>query len=217
MRKVVYLIDQPLDNRNYERFGIQAWLERNWEVEVWDLTPWAHPRVWRSFIEFGKKIRELAGYFPVASGRDLANRLSMSGQINYFLDLTSESYHSIRAKIALQRAGAMRVVCPGGSIPIPDRADIGLVDKLARVIAKGPRGSLKWLNSAFIHKVVAPRIAIGLAIVSGEQSIAGVRHGTEMIRTHNFDYDIYLALTKSPPMPTGRYAVFIDQDYCFHP
>jgi len=50
MKKVVILIEQPLDERNYQRFGIQTWLERNWLVEVCDLTPWAHPRVWQSFI-----------------------------------------------------------------------------------------------------------------------------------------------------------------------
>jgi hypothetical protein len=217
MRKVVYLTDQPLDERNYERFGIQAWLERHWAVEAWDLTPWAHPHVWRTFIEFGNHVRKFVGYFPIASRRELINRLSISGPINYFVDLTSENYQSIRAKISLGRAGAVRIVCPGGSIPIPDRAEIGAVAKLARVIAKRPRGVWKLLSSAFFQKVVAPRIATGLAIVSGEQSIADVKHRGEMIRTHNFDYDIYLALIRSPPTTAGRYAVFIDQDYCFHP
>jgi hypothetical protein len=50
MRKTVYLIDQPLDERNYERFGVRVWLERQWALEVWDLTPWAHPAVWQDFI-----------------------------------------------------------------------------------------------------------------------------------------------------------------------
>jgi hypothetical protein len=217
MKKVVILIEQPLDDRNYQRFGIQTWLERNWVVEVWDLTPWAHPRVWRSFIAYGNKIREFAGYFPVASGSELANRLSISDQTNYFVDLTGENYQSVRAKISLQRAGAIRIVCPGGTIPIPDKVDIGPMAKLAQVIAKGPRGSLRWLSSAFFHKVVGPRIATGFAVISGEQAIARVRNRGELIRTHNFDYDIYLALIKAPAVAATRYVVFIDQDYCFHP
>jgi len=217
MKKVVILIEQPLDERNYQRFGIQTWLERNWLVEVWDLTPWAHSRVWRNFIAFGNKIKEFAGYFPVASGSELANRLSISGKTNYFVDLTGENYHSVRAKMSLQRAGAIRIVCGGGTVPIPDRVDIGLVAKLAQLIAKGPRGSVGWLSSAFFHKVVAPRIATGFEVISGEQSIARVRDRGEMIRAHNLDYDIYLALIKAPAVAATRYAVFIDQDYCFHP
>jgi len=217
MKKVVILIEQPLDDRNYHRFGIKTWLERNWLVEVWDLTPWAHPRVWRNFIAFGNKIKEFAGYFPVASGSELANRLSISGQANYFVDLTSENYHSVRAKISLQRAGAIRIVSLGGSLPTPDRVDIGPMARLAQVIAKGPRGTLRWLSSAFFHKVVAPRIATGFAVISGEQSIARARDRAEMIRTHNLDFDIYLALIKAPAVAATPFVVFIDQDYCFHP
>jgi hypothetical protein len=217
MRKVVYLIDQPLDERNYERFGVQRWLEHNWTVEVWDLTPWAYPTVWRTFIELRSDLRRFDGYFPIASRREMRTRLSVSSWIKFFVDLTGDSYQSIQAKISLVRTGAIRIVCPGGSIPIPDRTDIGLVRKFAGLVAKGPIGFWKWLSSAFFHKLVAPRIPIGMAIVSGEQSIHGVRRGGEIIRTHNFDYDIYLALMKSPSGAKGRYAVFIDQDYCFHP
>jgi hypothetical protein len=217
MKKVVILIEQPLDDRNYQRFGVQTWLERNWVVEVWDLTPWAHPRVWRNFIAFGNKLKEFAGYFPVASSSELENRLSIPDQTNYFVDLTSENSHSVRAKISLRRAGAIRIVCLGGSIPTPDRVDIGPVAKLAQIIAKGPRGSLRWLSSAFFHKVVGPRIPTGFAAISGEHSIAGVRNRGKIIRTHNFDYDIYLSLIKAPAVAATRYLVFIDQDYCFHP
>ncbi len=35
-KRVVYLIEQPLDERNFQRFGIQAWIDRKWNVEVWD-------------------------------------------------------------------------------------------------------------------------------------------------------------------------------------
>jgi hypothetical protein len=217
MKKVVILVEQPLDERNYQRFGIQTWLQRNWLVEVWDLTPWAHPRVWRNFIAFGNKIKEFAGYYPLASGSQLASRLSTVSQINYFVDLTSENYQSVRAKLSLQRAGAIRIVCAGGSMPVPDRVAIGLMARLAQVLAKGPRGALSWLSSAFFHKVVAPRIATGFAVVSGEESTAPFRNSGEMIRTHNLDFDIYLALIKAPAVAATRYLVFIDQDYCFHP
>jgi hypothetical protein len=217
MRKVVFLIDQPLDERNYERFGIRTWLERNWEVEVWDLTPWAQATVWRSFVEFGSKIRDFAGYFAIASRRQLARRLLRAGLIEYFVDLSGQTFQTIRAKLALERAGAVRIVCAGGSMPTPDRTPLGLMAKLAKVAARGPKGATKWLCDSFFQRLVAPHITTGMAIVSGEQSIADVKNCAEIIRTHNFDYDIYLALSKSTKLAAERYALFIDQDYCFHP
>ena len=38
MRVVIYLITSPLSKRNYNRFGIQRWLDRGWEVKVFDFT-----------------------------------------------------------------------------------------------------------------------------------------------------------------------------------
>jgi hypothetical protein len=217
VRKIVFLTDQPLDQRNYDRFGLQAWIDRNWAVEAWDLTPWAHRQVWRSFKSFGNELKQFSGYFQISSARELSQRLSSSGQIDYFIDLTNENYQTVRAKIALDRSGAIRIVCAAGSIPVPDRAEIGLARKLAQTLAKGPAGALKWLSHAFFQKIVAPRIATGVTIVSGERSVAAVRGRPQIIKTHNFDYDIYLGLSKSARTPGGRYVVFVDQDYCFHP
>ncbi len=53
MRKLVYIISQPFDERNYDRFGIQAWVDKGWHVEVWDLTPWLLPAVWKNFLKNG--------------------------------------------------------------------------------------------------------------------------------------------------------------------
>jgi hypothetical protein len=42
------------------------------------------------------------------------------------------------------------------------------------------------------------------------------RSSLGVIKAHNFDYDIYLKLMRSGPVGADDYAVFIDQDYCFH-
>ena len=119
MNKIVYLTDQPFDERNYDRFGIQAWIDRNWAVEVWDLTPWAHPRMWRDFMDYGRSPKRFAGYFPIRSWRELAPRYRACRQIKYFIDLTGETFHSLRVKLPLARTGAARISCALGSIPDP--------------------------------------------------------------------------------------------------
>ena len=45
-RQVVYLINFPLSKRNYDRFGIQRWLDRGWKVKVFDFTKILKPEYW---------------------------------------------------------------------------------------------------------------------------------------------------------------------------
>jgi len=217
MKRVVYLIDQPFDERNFQRFGIQVWIDRRWNVEVWDLTPWAHPHVWKNFAERGHRVKMFPGYFPLKSQSDLMIRVRAAPAIQCFVDLAGDNFHSIRAKWALRRAGAARVVCASGSIPLPDPdASRGMISKLGKLIAMGPRGAGRWLSNAFFAKVVAPLIPADLAVISGTQSLTLAHNSRGVIKAHNFDYDIYLELEKSEADSSGRYAVFIDQDYCFH-
>jgi hypothetical protein len=216
-RRVVYLIDQPFDERNFHRFGVQAWIDRQWDVEVWDLTPWAHPQVWHSFTERGHRLKEFAGYFPVASRSDFLRRLRGPRAIEYFIDLAGDSFHSVAARWALKRAGAARIVCATGSMPLPDRAgNRSPAARLRKLVAQGPRGGWKALSGALINKAVAARIPPDLAVISGTQSMTLARNGKGVIKAHNFDYDIYLALQRSAVTHAAPYAVFIDQDYCFH-
>ncbi|MDO9372303.1 MAG: hypothetical protein Q7U07_06905 [Gammaproteobacteria bacterium] len=217
MSKVVYLIDQPLDERNYDRFGIQAWIDRGWDVEVWDLTSLAYPRVWQNYIESGRKLKEFEGHFPITSKSQLEHRYSSLARIGYFIDLTSDNYCSIRVKMRLIQMGAIRVTCAIGSIPEPgDGQKFGFVRKSKKAIAKGPIKSFKWLIDAFVRKVAAPFTKPGLVVVSGEKSIRSAGNDCGILKAHNLDYDIFLRLAESRSVLAGEYAVFIDQDYCFH-
>ncbi len=217
MRKVVYLIEQPLDSRNFERFGIQVWVDRNWTVEVWDLTPWAHPQVWNDYVESGREFKEFAGYFPIPSISVLRIRISNCEAVEWFVDLTGENYCSLRVKSSLVRRGAKRIICQTGSIPVPlGTVESGLASRLRRAVAKGPNEFLKLFSSAILRKCAAYFFKPHLAVVSGERSISSAGKSRAFLRAHSFDYDVYLNLAKSTCAPAGEYAVFIDQNLCFH-
>jgi hypothetical protein len=112
--------------------------------------------------------------------------------------------------------GAKRIVCAVGTLPVPERAGT-LASKLGKALSKGPMGGWKWFSAAFFTRVVAPRIPADLAVISGTESMTLARLRGEVIRAHNFDYDIYLELTASvTPKVSDECLVFIDQDYCFH-
>jgi hypothetical protein len=218
MSKIVYLTDQPFDERNYDRFGIQAWIDRNWSVEVWDLTPWAHPRMWRDFTHYGRKPKRFTGYFAISSWSELALRYRECKQIKYFIDLTGESYQSLRVKLSLARAGAARIACALGSIPEPEPSHRrGFAGRFRKALTMGPRGALRALRDRVFSKTAAAFAAPRLVVVGGRTSVHSVGSERAIIRAHNFDYDIYLKLARSGGAAAEKYAVFVDQDYCFHP
>jgi hypothetical protein len=216
MKKIVYLIEQPLDKRNYDRMGIQTWVDRGWNVEVWDLTPLAHPLVWQKFMESGNTVHEFGGYFPLALKSQLAARHSQRGRIGYFIDFTGDDYYPLRAKMSLIRNGVMRVSCSTGLLPEETQNQCGFVSKLSGLVAKGPVGALKGLTKALVRRLAGPLIRPGLVVVSGKKSVVSTGYNHETVQAHNLDYDIYLAL-KATEVPAEEYAVFIDQDLCFHP
>lgn len=216
MRKIVYLIEQPLDTRNFDRFGIQTWIDRGWTVEVWDLTGLAYPRVWEDFIGSGGSLSKFEGYFPLASKSQLDYRFSRLGKIEFFIDLTGDNWRAVRVKISLKRRGAKRVICAAGSIPLPDQGkSTGIVRRLADEFSKGIT-AFGWLVGALVHKFTNPFFRPDLLVVSGEKSIPSSEDNQEIIRAHNLDYDIYLTLIKSMCAKPAN-AVFLDQNICFHP
>jgi hypothetical protein len=219
MRKIIYLIEQPLDERNFDRFGIQHWIDRAWTVEIWDFTPLAHPAVWRDFLASERPLSEFAGYFPIASKSELKTRLRVLGPVDHFVDFTGEGYVTLSVKAALVWKGARRVICAPGSIPAPgDALHPGVLARLRALSAKGAPFAARALAMALARRLLARAIRPALAVVSGENSIAAAGPVEEILKVHSFDYDIYLKVARHPGGVRGpRYAVFIDQDLCFHP
>lgn len=221
MSKIVYLIEQPLDERNYKRFGIQTWIDRGWDVEVWDLTPLTRPGVWQQFIESGRKVENTASHFPVTSKNRLKYLYSRVGKIGHFIDLTGDDFYTIRVKMFLIRIGATRVRCWAGSIP-----DIGEVHKRSLAckfrenFSKGSNKGFKWLAQVFLMKLAIPFVRPGLVIVTGTKSLREATNSQQnqnALKVHNFDYDLFLKHKESIGLTAKEYAIFIDQDICFHP
>jgi hypothetical protein len=218
MSKIVYLVDQPFDERNYERFGVQLWIERGWSVEVWDLTPWVNAPLWRMFGASGRELRHFPGYYAIGSGREVLRRRREAGRIAYCIDLTSDRWRTLRARLSLARAGAVRITCALGSMPAPDPAQgSGLTGRIRRALALGPLGTLVAVRDILFARAAALLAAPGWSVIAGTRSFDTTSSARGVIRAHNFDYDIFLRLGGRAAAPAGGYAVFIDQDYCFHP
>lgn len=217
-KKILYLIEQPLSQRNFDRFGIQNWLERGWNVEIWDLTPWAHPDVWRRNGSEGIRSIEYAGYVPLASAQDFEEKMRSLNGITHFIDLAGENFPVLKVRRRLIRTGAIRVICATGSIPDPNEGKKkAFIPRLVAKLRTGPLHPGKLIGSVVWSRLTAKYASPGLHVISGTKSMPDGVPEDRIIRAHNLDYDNFLKLAAtSAAVPAGEYAVFIDQDYCYH-
>jgi hypothetical protein len=217
-RKVVYLLDQPFDPRNLQRFGVQRWIDRGWEAEVWDLAPLVHPLGWRTFVEGGRATASFAGHFLIETWAHLDERFRQSGPIDYYIDFSGERFDAVRVKLRLRRRGAKRIVCALGSLPTLGAPPAGWLGKVWAAFRLGPRVFGRRIAAAARHRIVAWRASPDVLVVSGTRSLGLVAQwpGREVIRAHNFDYDLHLRHRLDVPS-TSAGVVFLDQDFCFHP
>lgn len=221
VKTVAYLIDQPLDHRNYDRFGIESWIKRGWVINIFDITPISRPAAWQDFIKRGGVLKELTYYFPILSFGALISIHKTFRQADYFIDLTGTSLYSIAINIAFKFNGTIRIVCALGSIPQFKsnseqslRQEIGKLIKggfieSSRLISRRLAGKLLRKLSRYINKP-------GFGVVSGAESFQAVQSARKLIYAHNLDYDIFLRIEHVSNLPQNKYIVFIDQDNCFH-
>jgi hypothetical protein len=209
--KIVYLIDQPLDAWNRERFGVQVWFDRGWDVEVWDLTPLRQPRVWQ---QFAADVRQttLPEHYPIASHRQLRERYARLANVGHYIDLASNTYHSARVKLQLARRDVTRVVCSTGTIPEPsDVQRATFVGRVRTAIERGPIQTLQWVDEMAAGLVTSRFAKPGIVVVSGEKSVPS-DGAFELLWAHNLDYDNYLRARDKPSRAAQPSALFIDQD-----
>jgi len=220
MSKVIYLVSQPIDEWNFERFGIQSWIDRGWNVEIWDFTPRLHPRAWTYFFETGHKLKEFEGYFPITSIRQLNARYVALGKIECYIDFAGYYSFTTWVKMRLSRMGAMRVTDITNSLPIVKSADkCNLACKVRKLLARHPVAIFEFLVNAFMDRWSATLIRPGLVVVTGEKSFnsaINAGYSQEILKAHNFGYDFYLKMLSSQESTVGDYAVFLDQDLCFN-
>jgi len=221
MNKIIYLIEQPLDERNFSRFGIQNWIDNGWHVEIWDLTPLAYPVVWQHFNESEHQLVSYDKYYPVMVKNDLSKLYKTHKAADYFVDLTGISLNAIRVKLYLIRTGAIRITCSNGDMPT--------LDIKKNRVSTGKPASFTFSTLITVYKGVLEKIAYrlirhyfksGISVVAGKQSLSEAQSGysgRDIIKAHNFDFDMYLTLSKLNSIPSNCNAVFIDQDLCFHP
>lgn len=220
MSKIVYLIEQPLNQWNYDRLGIHIWLDRGWDVEVWDLAHYLHPRIFENSINGNVKVFD--GYFYIASKEQLEHRYAEVDKPLYYVDCIGDEWRHARIKLRLAQIGVKRVVSFLGSVAgiplISPSAGVKsrLANRLRLSIDMGPVKSFKWLMGAVLPNIAVKFYKPDLIVVGGEISIPAGIGKRKVLKAHNLDYDVYLMLKETVGVMESDSAVFIDQNLCLH-
>lgn len=210
-------MEQPLDERNFDRFGIQTWIDRKWHVEIWDLTQISFPALIEDLTKSDYTSKDFIELYLITSMKQLRTRSIESGHVDCYVDFMGWSYSSIYAKALLKRMKAIRLELSTGCIPskFDSKQDnllatnIGLIQKIAFK-------SFKSLFGSLFYKIAAYLLRPELYVASGEVSLRSVGHAKSMIVAHNLDYDVFLKLNRSDHITSIGSCVFVDQNICFH-
>jgi hypothetical protein len=208
--QIIILTEVPLSKRDYDRFGIEI-LSRNFDVFVLDCTPWLKPRFWETYAEIR---HEFPGYSMINDWTEFKNHLSDISE-SIAVDYLGDCPISQRIRHELRSRKILRAIVRCGLIPEPTGPE--------KLKAKLHQGHLlrKALSKLYreIRWIVRPASPLAdIAVVSGEAALkikcVQVAH---QIWAHSFDYESYLKCLKKGGEETGRYALFLDSDFVFHP
>lgn len=221
-KQIIFLINQPLDERNYERFGISILNERGWKVIVLNFIPLLHKKIWESSpIVNTREYHE--NYFLITSKSQLSELLNKFKENLYYVDLIDNSrYEYYKLISSIHAFESYRILLYLGNIPTPtinfftSRMLFKIFQQPMRAIGLIGDFFIRWkllqVNNQYKSKLL---VVVGGGL-SFEKARKLVHRDWQIIKTHNLDYDIYLKIKDRPKEKGDPYFLFIDENLPFH-
>ena len=115
------------------------------------------------------------------------------------------------------KKGLIRIQCAVGTITCRDTHKKSLLKSFQKKLVKNRRSKIEILKSIYSTYILEKNLNNGLQVISGELSFGKANKKNRIIKAHNFDYDLYLGKRNNILSQERDYAVFIDQNLCYHP
>ena len=208
---VVYLLTSPLSKRDYDRFGIQRWLDRGWEVKVFDFTKFLKPEFWDyvdgTALSIGFKGLNI--FEDVQSVIEAVDNLS-EGAV--FIDIMSSSRAEQKTRQAAKKKGII-LKLKLGSLPVK-QSDSSIFFNMVQKALKNPVGFFpKVANIIRQFREDAP----DYFVVGGNASLLNTSKGNpSIIKAHNLDYDFFISENTPENDQKDGGLVFLDGDDGYH-
>ena len=89
-KQVIYLITSPLSKRDYSRFGINRWLDRGWNVKVFDFTKFLKHEYW-DYVDGESQSVDFEGLTIFEDIKSAIDSLENQEDGTVFIDIVSSS------------------------------------------------------------------------------------------------------------------------------
>jgi hypothetical protein len=218
-RRIIFLIESPLCQRDYERYGIDIFLRNNFYVLVWDFTPVSRSVFYKTFkvpdpIKFDnnsilksrKKIVEKLSSIRKSDVIVCMIRHSLKHHFVFQELINSECYFGAPYAGTVPKVGEWRTA----------------TNKVKSLIYRAINNPF-WIIDSFYDKYYLPLIIKKQKfqyVIYGGWASRNSRNDSSIdyINAHALDYDLYLANIKEEVYHDEvAYAVFLDEFVPFHP
>ncbi len=216
IKKIIYFIESPFNQKDYERFGVETFIQDGFDVFVWDFTPFLHPEVYRK-VEVPDPIT-FVGYRQFLTKKEALSAIQKEPNCSFVVCLGGYNFKSFPIFRALSKNRIQYCVIMSNALPSITKKTqlINVLKKILRVTPK------KLINYVFVR---IPHRHLGIAdayfnLAGGELSTKykfPVGPKTETLWLHTLDYDIYLKKRNNLVQAKKNIGVFLDSYLPFHP
>lgn len=224
INKIIFITDQPFNQRYYDLFGIDIILNHGLEVEIWDITPCIH----KKFVDQLSN-RDTIDFKDLRIFKEKSEIVKAILSLNEGCLINCEEY-SFRTFFIFRAISKRKIkyfVTATDSFPSPYPVQNNFIVSIVSILKKGMALKFYEIIQHVLNKILSKYYFLfGIAPVSiilmGGEMSAGIpscpENKTSMrLWTHLQDYDIYLKQQNELSDSCKKGGVFLDQYYPFHP
>lgn len=203
-KNICFLIQTPLSERDYKRFGAERLQSRGFDVFFMDLSQLVNP----DYVSGAAKAYPYKNSITVTSMPDFEVKLASFSGSALFIDIIGGRPETLFIYRAFTRLNLPYAELNSNTVPVPGPS---LAGKIYRTLKQVPYDlALSLVRRPDFVVRGGSRNVKRLPYPSGK---------TELIWAHTLDYDLYLDhINGDHEAPAnGKYAVFLDEYFPFHP
>ena len=220
IKKILFLISSPFNQRDYKRFGIDTLVQNGFEVHVWDFTPFIHPLVYKTVLP--PDPIDYKNLVQFKNKREALNALNEQRENSFIIDALPKNFNTYsifraisknKIPFALFLILARPVECIGFN-------NKSMIKRVARIT---PKKLFNFVSNNFM-KIPPHLLKLRYAdyfFVGGNKGLlsAGwplLSSKTKIVWIHCLDYDLFLNREKDEKKGNET-MVFLDSYLPFHP
>jgi len=226
IRTVIFLVDYPFNQRDFDRFGVEMLLGNGFDVQVWDLTDILRPHLSESYQP--PDPIDWAGCTVFNNKKVALEKIRNLPSDTFIINLIEYSPKTYRVYRAISASRAAYAVFMAGAIPSSKEKTgiiLSFLKKLSRIMNKKAVSKIvNYINSIIkqgFYRLPYTWMGIkpaSIILAGGEECLVypyPVNKNTEILWAHTFDYDLYLKERNTPSLEQPI-AVFLDEYVPFH-